>query len=277
MALNWIKWVKGLVRRREILAVANKLGTDRRIAACLCMELWEWADENTIDGHVEGVTAGDIDGIVAWDGFSLAVESVGWLRIHEGGCSFPRWDRHNGKSAKRRALSAERTDKSRKKKALIECNASVTPVVTSDVTLLSQKKLPSSYLISSDSDSTSKLNDFDEGILPEAGFNWLVIEAQFVARWNSLPGVAKCSRGIPGNLTLAFREKWSSSEWRALLDQALAKFPLKNGSIISLKKFLEDSTMDEILGGVHDWSKNKSSGQPQQHQSGSRRLAPGQF
>lgn len=120
MSANWIKWIKGLVRRREVIAVANKLSTDRRVVACCCMMMWEWADDNTIDGHVEGVTAGDIDAEVGLNGFSLAVESVGWLRFHEGGVSIPRWDRHNGESAKSRALATERQSRKR--------HADVTPM-----------------------------------------------------------------------------------------------------------------------------------------------------
>ena len=42
MAGDWIAWTKGLTLKREVVAIANRLGLDRRVVACLCMEAWEW-------------------------------------------------------------------------------------------------------------------------------------------------------------------------------------------------------------------------------------------
>lgn len=110
MAADWIKWVKGLSRRREVLAMARTLKKDRRVIACACMELWEWADENTVDGVVVGVTEKDIDEQVGIRGFakSLLSTEVGWLEISSNGVRFVHWDRHNGESAKKRATETER-------------------------------------------------------------------------------------------------------------------------------------------------------------------------
>lgn len=106
MAGDWIKWQKGLARKREVLSVAHKLGMDRRAVAAACMEVWEWADDETADGHIEGVPAGFIDQVVGLDGFAGALAEVGWLRVTEGGVSFPNFDRHNGEPAKQRARNA---------------------------------------------------------------------------------------------------------------------------------------------------------------------------
>ena len=108
MAGDWIKWVKGLVERREVIAVGNRLGIDRRIVACSCMTLWEWADDNTVDGTIEGVGDGDIDAIVRINGFARSLAAVGWLKLHPNGISFPGWQRHNGETAKKRALDSQR-------------------------------------------------------------------------------------------------------------------------------------------------------------------------
>lgn len=115
MAEVWIKWVKGLSTRREISVLARKLNISRREAACACMEMWEWADLETADGHIKGATRDDIDLLLGLPGFGSALESpeVGWLRSTERGITFPRWERHNGKTAKARALEQRKKKRQR--------------------------------------------------------------------------------------------------------------------------------------------------------------------
>lgn len=115
MAGDWIKWVKGLTKRREVAAAAHKLGVSRRELASACMELWEWADENTTDGHVRGMTAAQLDELVQLNGFvtALSEPEIGWIRVTERGISFPNFDRHNGETAKRRALANNRQRRAR--------------------------------------------------------------------------------------------------------------------------------------------------------------------
>lgn len=111
----WIKWVKGLSNRREVIVLARKLNISRREAACACMEMWEWADQETIDGHIRGATRDDIDLMLGLPGFSSALESdeVGWVRFTERGVTFPRWERHNGETAKKRALEQRKKKRQR--------------------------------------------------------------------------------------------------------------------------------------------------------------------
>ncbi len=113
MAGNWIKWTKGLTTKREVLALANAMETDRSIVVVMLMEFWEWADDNTDDGHIRGVTMSDIDAIVRFDGFAKHLIGVHWLKKTRSGMSIPNFDRHNGKSAKARVLDAERKRRSR--------------------------------------------------------------------------------------------------------------------------------------------------------------------
>lgn len=117
MALfDWIKWVKGLSRRREVLVLARKLGISRREAACACMEVWEWADSETHDGHIQGATRDDIDLMLGLPGFAAAFESqeVGWARFNERGITFLRWERNNGESAKKRLVESMKKRRQRK-------------------------------------------------------------------------------------------------------------------------------------------------------------------
>lgn len=108
MAGDWIKWLKGLGFRSEVLTVARKLNVHRGVVTLACMEMWEWADTETIDGHIRGATAELIDAKVCLPGFSAALESVGWLRAKAEGITLPNFERHNGKPAKLRASKTKR-------------------------------------------------------------------------------------------------------------------------------------------------------------------------
>ncbi len=112
---DWIKWTKGLSLKREVVAMANALKIDRRMVAALCMELWEWADDNTEDGNVPGVTVSTVDEITRVSGFAQAMSDVRWLFANDVGIWFPNFERHNGKSAKRRAQTTARVTEHRRK------------------------------------------------------------------------------------------------------------------------------------------------------------------
>lgn len=115
MARDWIKWVKGLSRRREVVMLARTLGISRREAACACMEMWEWADGETLDGNIKGATGGDIDELLGLPGFAVALQApeVGWLVVRANGITFPRYERNNGETAKRRAVEAHKKSRQR--------------------------------------------------------------------------------------------------------------------------------------------------------------------
>lgn len=121
MAVEWIKWVKGLAKRPEVLQMAHILNKSRHEVAGLLCEFWEWADENVsvseedsasaiCPGFVRIASASNtlVDTLSGADGFAEAMTAVGWLIVRDGSLEFPKFGRHNGKSAKRRALDAER-------------------------------------------------------------------------------------------------------------------------------------------------------------------------
>jgi len=108
MAGDWIKWEKGLAWKPEVLAIAAKLELTRKEVAATLMELWEWADEITDDGHAASVTFVTVDERTHVPGLSRAMSEVGWLHATDQGVLFPKFARHNGSSAKARLLSAER-------------------------------------------------------------------------------------------------------------------------------------------------------------------------
>ena len=113
MAGDWIKWEKGLPQKPKVVAMAAELGLDRRIVAALCMRFWEWADDVTTTGRVPNITIEFIDDLVRTPGFTKVFSKVGWIRLQTDGISIPNFKRHNGKSAKRRALQALRVAQKR--------------------------------------------------------------------------------------------------------------------------------------------------------------------
>lgn len=130
MAGDWIKWQKGLTRKPEVIQIAARLGLSRHAVAGLLMEVWEWADDNVqIEESPSGscpvsvrdvsesapgfVRLGDspaalFDATFAVSGLADAMAAVGWMIVRSGSLVFPKFGRHNGKSAKARALDASR-------------------------------------------------------------------------------------------------------------------------------------------------------------------------
>ena len=129
MAGDWIKWSKGLASRREVVVLASKLKMDRHEVAGRLMVLWEWCDDNIPDDEIEELSLdaslfiGDnpcafVDALVGLPGFAdaLASAEVRWLTARSGGrLVFPHFGRHNGTTAKTRALEARKKQKQRKK------------------------------------------------------------------------------------------------------------------------------------------------------------------
>lgn len=114
MARDWIKWEKGLIDKPEVVQMArwlsqkhDRLFIEEEIAARL-MRVWEWADTNTTDGSILGIGLDFVDRKAGIEGFSSAMIEAGWLLVDGMGLLFPNFTRHNGNSAKTRALEAER-------------------------------------------------------------------------------------------------------------------------------------------------------------------------
>lgn len=112
MGSNWIKWVKGLTKRTEVVRMASgqmsALVADRRRIAVACMEFWEWADDETQDGAIAGCTPAFVDDLVSLPGFYAAMVGVDWITETPQGIVIKHFERHNGESAKRRAMESDR-------------------------------------------------------------------------------------------------------------------------------------------------------------------------
>lgn len=119
MAGEWIKMELGTVSKPEVMRLSRILNTDIDFVIGKLIRLWIWFDRNSVDGHVDGLVDADVDGIVSLSGFAAALKQVGWLRDSgakgsSDGLVIPNFSRHNGESAKKRALKNERQARWRK-------------------------------------------------------------------------------------------------------------------------------------------------------------------
>ena len=120
MAGDWIKFEVATSDKPEVYAIAADLGVTPEQALGHCLRLWVWADQNTPDGcNARSVTLSALNAIARVTGIAEAMVKVGWLRVHEWGIEFVNGDRHNGQTAKSRALTQRRVREHRR-------NASVT-------------------------------------------------------------------------------------------------------------------------------------------------------
>lgn len=111
MAGDWIKVEKCLVQKPEVFQIASMTGIDHWSVVGRLIEVWSWADAQTENGVFDGISTAIIDRLAGYEGFAKAMAATKpspWLVIDERGFSIPAYDRHNGKSAKKRALNNRR-------------------------------------------------------------------------------------------------------------------------------------------------------------------------
>ena len=97
----------------EIFAMAELLGIDPDLVFAKCFRVWAWFDAHTTNGKTNGSSVSEllVDRMASVNGFAKAMQQVNWLVSEEGGLTLPNFDRHNGETAKGRALTAKRVAK----------------------------------------------------------------------------------------------------------------------------------------------------------------------
>lgn len=137
MAGDWIKVLSSTPDKPEVHSMAHLLGIDPDAVVGKLIRIWIWADQHVescnanvtlaaLHDRYINVTRSLLDRITGADGFTDALISVGWLEVEGDKLYFPNFDRHNGNTAKSRALTADRVQKSRDSR-------------NADVTLMYQK------------------------------------------------------------------------------------------------------------------------------------------
>jgi hypothetical protein len=119
--MAWLKFDTATPEKPEIMAITLALGfDDPDLTVGKLLKVWRWFDQHSVDGNARGVTAALLDRVIGVSGMCAAMSNVGWLDIEEGGLSLPNFERHNGKTAKDRALTAQRVAKSRAKTEAVD-------------------------------------------------------------------------------------------------------------------------------------------------------------
>lgn len=112
MAGDWIKMRSDLRTHPKVVRVSSALKADRLRVIGALFVAWSVFDAHSVDGTLEGYDADVLDETVGFAGFSRALIAVGWLEERREGdmqtLVAPRFSEHNGQSAKKRGLDAER-------------------------------------------------------------------------------------------------------------------------------------------------------------------------
>ena len=117
MAGDWLKVEKITPDKPEIGHIARACGISPVEAFAAWFRLWVYFDTVTADGDVRFLTPDDVDRVARQPGLGNALSSdqgCGWITFHAGGATITNWDRHNGESAKQRALDTDRKRRARK-------------------------------------------------------------------------------------------------------------------------------------------------------------------
>lgn len=123
--MTWIKFETTTSDKPEVWAIANLLNIDPDAVVGKLLRIWAWFDEHTESGNASGnakgnapiVTKSLLDRKVGVSGFCDACIEAGWMLESEIDISLPNFERHNGKTAKTRVLTAKRVANHKKSNA----------------------------------------------------------------------------------------------------------------------------------------------------------------
>ena len=132
--LEWIKLTCDLPDKWQTHKLRRilKLRTIDEVIGKL-FRLWRHFENQSRRGHIQGVTAEDIDTIIGRKGFAVAVAEVGWLTLHDdGGATVPNFDEYMGGVSRKRDADAERLRAQRAAEAEAAAIAAAESTVTGD-------------------------------------------------------------------------------------------------------------------------------------------------
>ena len=108
MAGDWIKFELTTLDKPEVCQIADLADIDPDAVVGKLMRVWGWFDQQTENGNAPSVSKKLLDRLVGVIGFCDHMKSVAWMDEADGVISLPHFDRHNGKTAKNRLLTAKR-------------------------------------------------------------------------------------------------------------------------------------------------------------------------
>ncbi|MEE9185238.1 MAG: hypothetical protein V3U39_12305 [Acidimicrobiia bacterium] len=108
MAGDWIKMRTDLWTCPQVVRIAARLKRARaHIVGALCY-VWSTFDAHSSDGSLPKMPPGTFDQATETEGLEAALIEVGWLEIDAKCWTLPRYEEHNGPTAKRRAQEQKR-------------------------------------------------------------------------------------------------------------------------------------------------------------------------
>lgn len=107
MAGDWIKIRLDLSDDPDVLQISEKLSIECPTVVGHLVDFWCWIDRHTPDGQYLNLTDSMIDRRAGTPGFAAALREVHWLEGEDMALMIPNFDRHNGNTAKARALENE--------------------------------------------------------------------------------------------------------------------------------------------------------------------------
>lgn len=108
MAGDWIKIRKDLITDPDVVNIATLCGLDEFGVAGRLISVWSWLDTHSVDGRRVPIADPFLDRLTGLAGFAAAMRRVGWLTGNAGSLTFPDYEKHNGKTAKNRAVEAKK-------------------------------------------------------------------------------------------------------------------------------------------------------------------------
>lgn len=131
MAGDWIKFEHATPDKPEVFRMSSILKIDPDAVIGKLARFWCWCDQQTVDGNSLGIDDTVIDRVTHQPGFSAALREVAWLQARSGSLAIPHFDRHNGHSAKARALAHKRQLSLRERDKNVTRDSSVSSSVSS--------------------------------------------------------------------------------------------------------------------------------------------------
>lgn len=188
MAGEWLKFDSSTPEKKEVFSITVQLGwDDPDLTVGKLMKVWRWFDQHTIDGNADSVTPALLDRLIGVTGLTQAMANVGWMVITDTGLHLPHFNRHNGKTAKDRALGAKRAANYRSSD---ESNASsVTNSVTDALPREEKRREEKNKDLKTNTTPSAVSSKFDfEKSLSDAG-----VPEKHIASWLK---VRKAKRGV---------------------------------------------------------------------------------
>lgn len=108
MAEPWIKMRTNLSTSPKVVRISSALKADRLRVVGGLHSAWSLFDQHSEDGILVGYSPETLDELIGWPGFTAAMIAVEWAIYDGESLSLPRYEDHNGQSAKRRAMDADR-------------------------------------------------------------------------------------------------------------------------------------------------------------------------